>query len=368
MELYIERASLLKALEKIDGIIDVKRVLPILTNTYFKAHENRITLYATDLNLSVITETPAEVTVPGETVIPAKPFYQLIKELEDGKLHLLYDGKSNRMNIRIGKYSGHIACLSPEDFPNIPNYQFPQTVEFHTSLLIDIYKKIKFSISDVKQKFGLSGILFHFKEKSVSCVTTDRHRLSFGEFYLPKYSPDFQYKQVVLSRKCLDEFNKMFSAEDNIIAYASDKNLTFAQENNILITKFLDEEFPDYSVLIPKEFHKVYQVDRKELILALKRVVVLSNEITRGIIMDFKGKTLTVRSTESELGKAEATLDVAPDLGSYSICFNARYILDVLDVLTEDTVEFCFKEDNEEAAVLRDKERYPFIYVVMPIS
>ncbi len=372
MELFIQKNELLNALERIEGIIDVKRLIPILTHCLFTAKDNTVQLFGTDLNISVITKCQAEIADPGKIVVPAKKFYELLKDFPDGRLSLKYDSQTNRLMIKMDNYQFALACASLDDFPSIPDYKSPDTIEFCASFLSNIIKKIQFCISPIRHNIGLTGMVMDFRQKSIACATTDGHRLAVGEFYMPRYSEDFKYASQLrhISKKTIGEYVKLFSNDEDIHCHVLDRGISFEQNDTVLIAKFLELDYPNYATLIPGNIAKIYQLNRQEMISAVKATAPLSNELTNSVKLDFAENQLTVKTSDSEIGTGEVKLGVMPTYpqDKYFIEFNAFYLIDILNSLSEDTFELCVQENPRDSVIIRDKERTHFTYVIMPLS
>lgn len=371
MELYVQRNDLFHALEKIEGIIDIKRLLPILTHCLFIVENGSINLFSTDLSLSVITKCSAEVISSGTIVVPAKKFYELLKSFPEGNIHLKYKDINNKLAVKLSNYEFFLSCVPIEDYPSIPEYRTPDTVEFSSSFLSDIIRKIQFCITTTRQNIGLPGMIFDFKQKSIACVTTDGHRLAVGEFYMPRYSADFAFigQKRQLSKKTLSEYIKIFSNDNDIICYLSEKGISFEQNDTVLIAKFLELNYPDYNTLIPKEMVRTYNVNRIDLINAIRATMPLASELTNSIRLYFEDNKLIVRSSDSQAGKGEVVLDVPFNYPDYKMDmeFNAFYLLDILIALSEESFEFCSQENPKDAVILRDKEMSHYTFVIMPL-
>ncbi len=372
MELSVQKNELLSALEKIEGIIDVKRLLPILTHCLFTAKDDSIQLFGTDLNISVITKCQADIVNPGKIVVPAKKFYELLRDFPEGRLLLKYDETTNRLMIKMDNYQFALACAIIEDYPSIPDYKSEDTIEFCASFLSNIIKRIQFCISTIRQHIGLTGMIMDFRAKSIACATTDGHRLSVGEFYMPKYSEDFKYLTQLrhISKKTITEYVKLFSNDEDIRCYVLDRGISFEQDNTVLISKFLELDYPNYASLIPTKIAKIYQLNRLDTISAVRTTAPLSNELTNSVKFDFTENELRIRSSDSQIGMGEVKIEVMPTYpqDKYSMEFNAFYLIDILNSLSEETFELCVQESPKDSVIMRDKERTHFTYVLMPLS
>lgn len=372
MELYVQKSDLFSALDRIEGIIDIKRLMPVLTHCLFTVNEDNIQLFGTDLSLSVITSCNAEIIKPGTIIAPAKKLYELLRTFPEGNIHLKYEEINNRLKIILDNYRFSLSCIPVEDFPSVPEYKSPDSAEFCASFLSNIIKKIQFSISSLRSSIGLPGMLIDFKPKSIACATTDSHRLSVGEFYMPRYTEDFpyinQYKH--LSKKTITEFIKLFSNDRDIRCYLTEKSIAFEQDDTILTAKFLELDYPDYKTLIPKDIYRVYQMNRADLHNAVRTAVPLSSELTNSVLLDFSGEKVTVKPSDSQIGSGEVILDVKPDKPheDCTIEFNAFYLMDIIASLSEEYFELCTQENPKDSVILRDKEMSHFNFVIMPLS
>ena len=256
MEFRIDKDTFLKALQKIQGIVERRNTMPILSNVLIEASQERLHITATDLEVGMKSSYPAEVVQEGKITVSAKKIYEIIKELSDEKI--LFSTKENDwVEIRCGKAHFNIVGLSPEEFPYFPKVNEDSFIRLSNSLLREMIEKTSYAICHDETKYNLNGVLVKVVEENGECllrmVATDGHRLSIAEkrtYRAP--SPRNWPKGVIFPKKGIFELKKMTEEEDeDILLGFMDNNAVIKKGNTVVVMRLVDGEFPDYTKVVP---------------------------------------------------------------------------------------------------------------------
>jgi DNA polymerase-3 subunit beta len=198
----------------------------------------------------------------------------------------------------------------------------------------------------------------------LQAVATDGHRLAWASIKVPG---DYQRQEVILPRKTVLELGKLLAdADDPVTIDILAAQVRFRFANVELVSKVVDGKFPDYNRVIPTGHTKKIKLARTELLAALQRAAILSNEKFRGVRIVLAPETLKIICTNSEQEEAEEELEIVYNGEPLDIGFNITYLLDVLQNLGTDQVQLAFGDANSSALVaVRDRDDYK--YVVMPM-
>ena len=364
--------SALKGVLKHAASIPGTGVMPVLTHLHIEAiAPDKLRVHATDLNMSAVLNVPCVVDTPGEAVVPGKAFADLVAALPAGEIALEHDDKKERMHVEAAGYTGQLSCLPVMEFPGYPQYELAteDVLTVNWQQWVDAWQRVGFSMGQAKQSFGMTGLLVDIADGMVWFITTDRHRMSVD--LVSSGAPGGITRQFIISGRHIAKAIALFNVADPVKVYFDSKNMSFVQGNNALVCKLMEDVMPNWRELVPKKdaLPVVANVDKDVLAKAIKRVAVLSNEITQGVVLNMKSSDLELRSTESEIGKGSTTVTLNAPVGEYTISFNAHYLLDVFGVIKTQNVMMRFATDNEQAALITpDDSTAHFKHVLMPIS
>jgi len=370
MQFTIEKEVFLKGLARIQGIVEKRNTIPILANVLIEAGDGDILLTATDLEVGIRATYPARVTKTGKVTVAAKKLFEIVKELPEREVSFL--AKDNCwIEIRCGKALFNIVGLSPDEFPYFPYPEKEQFISLKSSMIKEMIEKTSFSISMDESKYTLNGIYFKIyirdNENLFRLVATDGHRLSLIEKNVDGQVISDLEKGVIFPRKGIMELRKMAEEGDADIHLGfMDNNAVIRKDQTIIVMRLVDGEFPDYNRVIPKNNDYTATISCDLFFHALRRMAVLSSEKSKGVKLLLKNDIMEISSSNPELGDAREELEVVYQGPEISIGFNARYLMDILQVQTQQRIVL-FLKDNLSPGLLRPEEDKSFQAVVMPM-
>ncbi|BDV44937.1 DNA polymerase III subunit beta [Geotalea uraniireducens] len=370
MEFKINKDTFVKALQKIQGIVEKRNTMPILSNVLIEAHEDQIELTATDLEVGMKSVYPTTVTQNGKITVSAKKLYEIIKELPDETISFATK-ENDWVEIRCGKAHFNIVGLSSEEFPYFPKISEERLIKIESALLSEMIEKTSYAICFDETKYNLNGTFVKAVAENdcslLRMVSTDGHRLSIAEREFNGAVGPEMAKGVIFPKKGIFELKKMCEEENaEIMLGFMDNSAVIKKGNTVVVMRLVDGEFPDYTRVVPVANDKIVTVNREPFFHSLRRMSILSSEKFKGIKMDIQAETMVISSSNPELGEASEELDIAYNGTPLSIRFNAKYIIDVLSVLGESDVALILK-DELSPAIIRPAGDERFTAVVMPM-
>src|SRR3954466_11628702 len=347
MELQIGIDEFSRALYRAQGIVEKKSTMPILASVLLEATntdgQGRLRVSAFDLEIGVTGTHPAEVMKAGSVALKHKELYDIIRALPE-KTAVLRREANNRVKITSGAAEFNIVGQPAEDYPPFPRAEKVQFVTVEPQQLLEMIEKTQFAISADETRHNLNGVFFETAQGTVRMVATDGHRLSMvqrpieGQFNLKR--------GVIVPRKGLLELRRLLS-EDQTGACElgfTDTSGVFRRGDVTMVMRLIDGTFPDYMQVIPKEADRKVTVDRPRLLDTLKRMSLLSSDrSTNAVRFELSEGNLRVTSQNPDLGDAREEIPVSYDGQPLQIGFNARYLMDVLQVVdtAQMNVELC---------------------------
>ena len=360
----IARDALLKPLQAVSGIVERRHTLPILANVLLEQRDGKLNVTATDLEMQ-ITAVADLVGKDGQaTTVGARKLQDLLRALPDDAA-LNIDVAGSKMTLRAGRSRFNLQTLAAADYPRISLGQEQlQTLSLPQKDLRGLFRLAEFAMAQQDIRYYLNGMLLVVDRGSLQAVATDGHRLSWASLAVPG---QYSRQEVILPRKTVLEVTKLLEDSDEPVTIDILANqVRFRFANVELVSKVVDGKFPDYNRVIPTGHAKRIELARAELLSALQRAAILSNEKFRGVRLVLGENQLKIICTNSEQEEAEEELEVAYSGDPLDVGFNITYLLDVLANLSSEKVQLAFGDANSSALVTMP-ERDDYKYVVMPM-
>lgn len=360
----IARDALLKPLQAVAGIVERRHTLPILANVLLEQKDGRLYLTATDLEMQITAHSDFDGKEAQAVTVAARKLQDLLRALPDVST-INVDATGSKMTIRAGRSRFNLQTLPAADYPRIGLGQEQlQTLTLAQRDLRGLIKSAEFAMAQQDIRYYLNGMLLVIDGSALQAVATDGHRLSWASFNIPG---NFSRQEVILPRKTVLELGKLLGEVDDPVTLDILANQVRFRFGNIeLVSKVVDGKFPDYNRVIPAGHGKIIELARPELLAALQRAAILSNEKFRGVRVVLAPGTLKIICTNSEQEEAEEELEVAYQGDPLDIGFNITYLLDVLQNLSTDRVRLAFG-DASSSVLVTVPEREDYKYVVMPM-
>ncbi len=365
MKFVISREALLKPLSLVGGVVERRQTLPILANVLLVLEGNRLSLTGTDLEVELVGRaTVDDSKEPGEVTVPARKLMDICKSLPDG-CDIEFAVEENRAVVRSGRSRFVLSTLPARDFPNIEDGIGNQEFTVKQGELKRLIERTSFAMAQQDVRYYLNGMLWEISSNQLRVVATDGHRLAMCTLET-NLGVDGDV-QVILPRKGVIEVSRLLQdegAEINIVVGAN--HLRATTEDFTFTSKLVDGKFPEYQRVLPKMSDKIVLGSRAELKQAFTRTAILSNEKYRGVRLMLSNGNLQIMANNPEQEEAEETVTVDYQGDSLEVGFNVSYLLDVMSVISNDTVKISLSDPNSSALV-EEPDDGDSVYVVMPM-
>lgn len=369
MELVVRKTDLLRELQLFQGIVERKNTIPILANVLLEADGDTVRLLATDLEVGLRSKCAAAVAKGGALTLPAKKLFEVIKALPETDIRIQEDRSG--VKVAADRFDSRMATLPRDDFPSLPDSSGAFSATLPRDVLRNMIAKTQFAITGEDTRYFLNGALFILRPDSMSLVSTDGHRLAL--ITVPreagKGKKGDEEVRVILPRKTLLELARLLAEGEGDIQYERGENhLFFDVGGRLLISRMIDGQFPAFERVIPKGNDKQVEFDRDRLTSAVRRVALLSNERSRAVKFTMDKGKVEIASSSPEFGEAKEVLLVDYAQAPVTICFNAQYVIDFLNVVETDSVGLEFKDEMSQAVMKPiGAAGYEYTYVIMPM-
>jgi DNA polymerase-3 subunit beta len=368
MEITVSKFELLRELTATQGVVERKTTIPILSNYLFEAAGDRLSLTATDLDLSLRTSCNAKVKKEGACTIPARKLHDYVKLLPDADITIKLL-ENHWVSIRCGRSNTKMVGMAKSNFPGLPVFPAAGAIKIPAAVLRSMIGKTGFAIASEESRYTLNGALMVLKPESITMVATDGHRLAHVERGAEKFEGVSGEMKTLIPKKAMDELKSLLDSDVETIDFAKDESTLFFRVGPRLLTsRQLTGQFPNYEAVLPKDISKSIALKGEELGAAIARVAQFADERSRAVRLRLEKGELKISASSTETGESEDSIEIAYDGEPMAIGFNAQYLMDFIKATGSCEVKLELK-DAQSAGQLRpaEGEEYKYRYIVMPM-
>lgn len=389
MEFVIKQNALKEELGFVQGIVEKKSTIPVLSNILIESvGENTLRIIGTDLDVTIRCEAGAEIRQAGAMCVQARKLFDIVRLLPDADVHFKKE-ENEWVRVACGKSNFRLAGVSREQFPEVPQFK-SAPMKLPARTFTNFIQLTGFAITQEQSRFTLSGAKFLVDNGIIKMVTTDGHRLA----YIERKETIDGTMDALIPKKALTELTKIARDAEGEVSFGEDQNhIYFEVDGRLLITRKLSGTFPNYEMVIPKNNDKVATFDAEEMKRAIARVALMADERTRSVKLQIKPNEIQISSQAAEEGEADEIVSAEYSGEEVQIGFNAQYLQDFLNVIGSGTetevketeqetegdkvkvkeggrlrVSFEFKDGNAQTQMrIAGDSGYDYKYVVMPL-
>jgi DNA polymerase-3 subunit beta len=370
MQFVIKRDALLKSLTLVQGIIEKKNTLPILSNVLLDAKNGKLSIIATDLDLVFYNEIDEiQISKEGATTTSATILYDILRKISVNS-DIKFDLKNeNKLNLITDNSDFNLLCLPIDNFPNFVDDFENETISFNRSKLLSLLNKTKISISNDDTRHYLNGIYLHLTESQnrtyLTGVATDSHRLSSSSIEIDAGK---SFHSIILPKKTVFQLcNLLLDTNEKVLVQTSESKIQFKLGKTKLVSKVIDGKFPDYKKVVPTGNDKILTVISSDFVHAIERVITVSLDRKESVklILGKDNIKFSVNSTNSGEGNEIIKSNFTGE--EMTVSFNSKYLTDIASEVEDKNLKINLKDSISPVLVedLSDKNSY---YVVMPMK
>ena len=370
MQFVIKRDVLLRSLTLVQGIIEKKNTLPILSNVLLDAKNGKLSIIATDLDLVFYDEiSEIDISKEGATTTSATILYDILRKIS-GNSDIKFDLKSeNKLNLITDNSDFNLLCLPIDNFPNFTDDFESDKISFNKSKLLSLLNKTKISISNDDTRHYLNGIYLHLteyqKKTYLTGVATDSHRLSSSSI---EVDTGKSFNSIILPKKTVFQMcNLLADTNEKVIVQSSESKIQFKIGKMKLISKVIDGKFPDYKKVVPVNNDKSLTVVSSDFVQAIERVITVSLDRKEGVklVLGKDNIKFSVNSTNSGEGNEVIKSNFTGE--EMTVSFNSKYLTDIASEVEDKNLKINLK-DAISPVLVEDMSDTNSYYVIMPMK
>ena len=371
MKFKVNRNHFFNGLSSVTNVVGNRATMPILQNVLIEAEGDMITLTTTNLDLGICCRIKASVSSPGRITLPVKKLVPIIRALSSADTIVELTGK-DRVKITSGSSVFQLAGLPADQFPPISNFAGQSTITIDQDNLGSMLRKVSYAQSTDENRYILNGVFFEFSAGKLTLVATDGRRLAKCE---QKLEGSDKTLALILPARTITELSRLLKSGGKVHVSNNERQVGFTidiptnDEGLVdriqLVSKVVEGNYPNYRQVIPKDVGSKVRLEREKLLESVQRAALMTDDRSNTIRMTVSKKTQNLEiSAKSDSGEAHEPIAVKYDGPEVNIAFNPQYVIEPLRNVTEDEIDFEFKDDMSPGVIRGLKE--DFLCVVMP--
>ena len=370
MQFVVKRDILLKSLNFVQGVVEKKNTLPILSNVLLQLKDNKLSIVATDLDIVFYNEiSDVKIIKEGSTTTSAAILYDILRKISSNS-ELNFDLKSeNKLSLKSDSADFNLLCLPTDNFPSFADEFEGQEIALDKNRFLKLLNKTRISISNDDTRHYLNGVFLHLTEAHgrnfLTGVATDSHRLSSSSLEIEN-SNDFS--SLILPRKTVFQLCSLLSeTSDSLTMQSSENKIKFTLGKIRLISKVIDGKFPDYKQVVPATNDKILNVPSKEFINSIERVASVSLDRKEGVKLKIDKDNIQLSVNSANSGEGNETIKADYNSESLNISFNSKYLIDIASEIENKNLKMNLK-DSTSPVLIEDASDKNSYYVIMPMK
>ncbi|UCF80098.1 MAG: DNA polymerase III subunit beta [Acidobacteriota bacterium] len=364
MEFALNCKEFLEDLSLIQGVVERRHAMPVLSNLYVSAKKDRVMFFATDLEVGYLSTLGGEVRKDGEALIPSRVLYDAVSLAGEGLARIK---KTEKSGVKVSFEGGtgyKFVGADVADFPSLPEMEGAQDkITIDGEALDEMFRLTAYAASREMSRYAINGVLLVFEGDSLKTVATDGYRLAIvhREKCVKKVKDKFE---VILPHKGVRELQQLLSHVSSgkdkdkskkgkkavSVEFSRKENhLFFTLGSRCIVMRVLNDSFPNYERVVPKDNDKVIRFSREHLIRAVKSASVVLSDAARPVCFEFSHNSLCVASENPDSGEAKSELPISYTGEGFKIGFKASHLLDFLSIIGTDDVLVSLKSETDQA-------------------
>ena len=362
MKIIINRVALQNAIAAASPAA-VSRIKPVLQCVRIAADGEKVSVAATDLEISIVVETSlVQVESSGVVLVPADKIRDIVRETSDETLALETVGET--LSVKGSDSRFKVYTFPALDFPPVPDRPEKASYTVTAGQLKRGIRQALVAIDNKPTRPTYGGALASIVSGRLAMAGTDGRRMSLS--YVNVNDADKDAAAVIIPTRALSAIDKLLTDAGELIEVAvTDNRATFSTSDWVLTTNVIEGQFPSYAEVIPKECDRKITAGTADLLSAVRRSALLTTPDSKGVRFSFSASGLVM--TGSSPSSGEATIDFACKFegANLDIGFNPAFFNDGLKAAETDEITFEMLAPNRPGLMKAGRD---FTYVVMPVN
>ncbi len=369
MQFVVKRDILLRSLNFVQGIVEKKNTLPILSNVLLQLKDKKLSIVATDLDIIFYDEISDIQTIKeGNTTTSAAILFDILRKISSNS-DLNFELKSeNKLSLKSDNADFNLLCLPTDNFPTFSDEFEGREIFVDSNKFLKLLNKTKISISNDDTRHYLNGVYLHITEghgrNFLTGVATDSHRLSSSSLEIE----NSDFNSLILPRKTVFQLCSLLAeTNEKLSMQTSDNKIKFTIGKIKLVSKVIDGKFPDYKKVVPTSNDKTLVVSSKDFINSIERVASVSLDRKEGVKLTINKDNVQLSVNSANSGDGNEKINAEFSSGNLNISFNSKYLIDIASEIVDKNLKINLK-DSVSPVLIEDNSDKNSYYVIMPMK
>ena len=371
MQFIVKRDILLKSLNFVQGVVEKKNTLPILSNVLLELKDNKLSIVATDLDIVFYDEiSEVKILKEGSTTTSAAILYDILRKISSNS-ELNFDLKTeNKLSLKSDNSDFNLLCLPIDNFPTFSDEFEGSEIALNNKRFLKLLNKTKIAISNDDTRHYLNGVFLHLTEAHgrnfLTGVATDSHRLSSSSLEIESAN---DFSSLILPRKTVFQLCSLLTeSAEKLSMKISENKIQFTLGKIKLISKVIDGKFPDYKKVVPTNNEKSLVVSSKDFINSIERVASVSLDRKEGVKLAISKENIQLSVNSANSGEGNEILKANFNSNDHlNISFNSQYLVDIASEVEDKNLKMNLK-DSVSPVLIEDASDKNSYYVIMPMK
>ena len=363
MRLKGNRQKLLEAFTVVGSVVAPRSIKPILQNVRMVVDPEGATLLATDLEVAIRYKVILDdITEGGDVLLPANRMLGILRESEGDQVEI--SAEDGPVEVRCGNGLFKVLAMDPEEFPVVPAFDDAKAIIMEREPLRLLMRKTMFATAKERTRYAFNGVRFEVEGDEARMIATDGKRMAVK--VVPIDNPDRLNVGRIIPVKGLQTFDKVMTDQDAKVSISlQEKQVMLKTARAEVSSRLLEGSFPKYEAVIPKETPLSAAFKRQDILSALRRAAILTNDESRSVKLSFEGDRLILTGRALDVGEARIELETTFEGEPLQVAFNPDYVVEGIKAMEAETVTMRFSGRDTPARIDGEEN---FTYVVMPIT
>lgn len=365
MKIEVLKKHLEEAVQMVSRVSNKNLSLPVLGCILISATTNGASLRATNLDVSIEVQLKSKINDGGVVAIPAQVFLQAVNAIIDEKIHISTDG--NMLNLKTKHGETNLKTVDASEFPSLPYIKkgVGVSVSIPSKEFIRSLKSVVFSAANSGMRPELAAVFISMSDGTLTTAATDSFRLAEMTTSLKTKE---SFDPILVPARNIPDIIRTIDPTDTVEIRVDDNQATYIAGGNFITSRLIDGAFPEYNAIIPKKHTTSATVLLEDLSQALRKVTVVTDQSGQvDFNIDTKKRTFTLTASSAPVGTTHEYIESTIDGENIAMRFNARYIIDALNIISTDSVTLQFSGPGKPL-VIHETPNKGFTYLLMPMN
>jgi len=366
MKAKILKSNFAKALTQVSKIVGNRTTLPVLNNILISFENGKIVFSATDLEIGITTQIIGKVVEEGKITLPARILNDFVNNNRDESIEITIENLTALL--KSDHFEAKIMGISDDEFPSIPVPTKECLVKITKKDLFDALKKVSIASATDETRPVLAGVYFQFLGGELVLAATDSYRLAEKKIKLESNVKDIL---AIVPNRTITEVLRLLSSIDDkemVSIYLDENQISFKLMETFVISRLIEGSFPDYNQIVPSEFKTSFKAKLSDISSAVKMASLFAKDsANNNIKVKIEEKKVVIFSVDTQSGSAKSDLSAEVTGDKLEIAFNARYVTDAINVISDQEVVFKFNQSSSPGLIQSQKDKN-YTYIIMPLK